>query len=190
MNSTSQPHWGPPLVRRGRGLTLVELIATLTVVAIVTAVAIPQMGQFVRAAARRTAVNDMMHSVFLARSKAIMANTVVSICRSQDGQFCSTSSGNWEDGWIVFINSDRDQPAVRDAGEEIIQRHNGWRGGLITSNRTTFSFRPTTQSGVNGTVVFCDPLGQNADARAIIISHTGRPRVSMRNASNQPLSCP
>ena len=190
MNSRLQPHWGSPLAHRRRGLTLIELIATLTVVAIVTAVAIPQMGQFGRAAARRTAINDMMHSIFLARSKAIMANSVVSICRSEDGEYCSTSAGNWENGWIVFMNTDRDQPAVRDVGEEIIQRHNGWRGGLITSNRTTFSFRPTTQSGVNGTLVFCDPLGSNADARAVIISHTGRPRVSARDASNRPLSCP
>lgn len=179
--SASAPH--------AAGLTLVELIATLSVMAIVAALAAPQMSQFARNAARRTAVNDMMHSVFLARSQAIMTNSVVSICRSKDGETCSTATGNWEDGWIVFANTDRDQPAVRDPGETIIHRHNGWRGGRITSNRTTFSFRPTTQSGVNGTIVFCDPLDNDADARAVIISHTGRPRVSARDASNRPLAC-
>jgi len=172
------------------GVTLIELVATLSVVAILAAVAIPQLGQFARAAARRAAINDMLHTVYLARTKAIMTNSVVSICRSQDGETCSTSSSDWEDGWIVFINTDRDQPAVRDAGEEIINRHSGWSGGRISSNRATFSFRPTTQSGVNGTIVFCDPLGKSGDARAIIISHTGRPRISMRDASNRPLACP
>lgn len=175
--------------RRTQGITLVELVSVLAIVAIVAAAGIPQMAQFGRAAARRAAVNDMMHSIFLARSKAIMANTVVSLCRSADGETCATNTGNWEDGWIVFVNADRDQPAVRDPEEPIVQRHHGWRGGRITSNRTSFSFRPTTQSGVNGTFVFCDALGKSGDARAVIISHTGRPRVSERDASNKPLSC-
>ena len=178
-----------PVRRRARGVTLIELISALGIVAILVGIGIPQMAQFGRAAARRAAVNDMMHSIFLARSKAIMANDVVSICRSADGEACSTHSSNWEDGWIVFLNSDRDQPAERDADEPIIQRHDGWRGGRITSNRATFSFRPTTQSGVNGTLVFCESVGKSGDARAVIISHTGRPRVSERDASNKPLSC-
>jgi len=42
---------------------------------------------------------------------------------------------------------------------------------------------------VNGTLVFCDPRGSSS-ARAIVISHTGRPRVSRRDSSNKPLKCP
>jgi hypothetical protein len=38
--------------------------------------------------------------------------------------------------------------------------------------------------------VFCDAGGKPSDARAIIISHTGRPRIAARDASNKALQCP
>jgi type IV fimbrial biogenesis protein FimT len=172
------------------GATLIELILTLSIVAILSAIAAPNLGHLLRSSARTAVVNDFMHAIYLARSKAIMTNGVVSICRSADGITCTTLTSNWEGGWIVFQNTDRDQPANRDAGEAIIHRNDGWRGGSITSNRVAFSFRPTSQADVNGTIVFCDRQGGPDDARAIIISHTGRPRVARRDASNRPLECP
>lgn len=177
-------------VHHARGVTLIELMAAISIVAILSAVAVPQMGNLQRSAARTATVNDFMHSIFLARSKAVMTNGVVSICRSIDGESCASKTSNWETGWIVFQNTDHDQPAVRDAGEEILERHGGWRGGRITSNREAFSFRPASQADVNGTLIFCDSVGKSSDARAIIISHTGRPRVSSRDASNRALTCP
>jgi type IV fimbrial biogenesis protein FimT len=175
---------------RIRGVTLIELLCSLGIVAILSAIAVPEMGHIQRAVARRTTVNDFFHSLFLARSKAIMINAVVSICRSHDGIVCETKNTNWEGGWIVFVNKDRDQPADRDANEEIIYRHAAWQGGVITSNRQSFSFRPISQADVNGTIVFCDLHGNPSDARAIIISHTGRPRISTRDADNHALKCP
>jgi type IV fimbrial biogenesis protein FimT len=177
-------------LRRVPGATLIELIFALSIAAILVAMAVPNLAHFKRSAARTTAVNDFIHSIFLARSKAVLTNGVVSICRSTDGVTCTTASSNWEEGWIVFQNTDRDQPANRDAGEAILYRNAGWRGGRITSNRAAFSFRPTSQADVNGTIVFCDKQGNASDARAIIISHTGRPRVAKRDASNHALICP
>jgi type IV fimbrial biogenesis protein FimT len=173
-----------------RGVTLIELLCTISIVAILSVVAIPQLGQMQRATARRTAVNDFLHTLFIARYKSIMLNDVVSVCRSHDGETCENQEGSWQDGWIVFQNTNRDQPANRDVGEEILYRHDGWRGGVITSNRVSFSFRPTSQSDVNGTVLFCQLHGTPSDARAIIISHTGRARVATRDASDHALICP
>jgi type IV fimbrial biogenesis protein FimT len=175
---------------RTRGVTLIELLCAISIAAILSAVAVPELGHMQRAAARRTAVNDFMHAIFLARSKAIMTNGVVSICRSADGIACGDSGSHWQEGWIVFQNTDRDQPAQRDENEPILYQHAAWPGGNITSNRVAFSFRPTSQADVNGTIVFCDAGGKSSDARAIIISHTGRPRTATRDASNKALQCP
>lgn len=172
-----------------RGFTLIELVSTMAVVAILGTLAVPSLRTFLQNAERAAAVNGFFHSLFLARSEAIKRGQIVSLCRSADGQRCATRSAQWTDGWIVFANRDRDDPAERDQDEDLLAVHEGWDNGLINSNRLTYSFRPHTQGVVNGTILFCDPRGPS-ESRAIIISHTGRPRVSRTDASGKMLNCP
>ena len=63
-----------------------------------------------------------------------------------------------------------------------------WDRGTVNANRSTLSFRPFGQMGVTATFAFCDQRGSKA-ARAVIISQTGRPRVSDRSSSGKPLTC-
>ena len=175
--------------RSALGLTTLEMSVAVSVAAILTALAAPNFARMQRASARAAAVGDLMHAIYLARSEAIKRNAVVSICRSIDGQRCANKTATWDTGWMVFVNNDRDSPAEADAGETVIHRNAGWLGGQVTSNRATFSFRPMSQADVNGSILFCDPQGGAEDARVIIISHTGRPRVSDRDAANKPLKC-
>ena len=174
---------------RTAGTTLVELLTTLTIVAVLATVAIPSFHTFHLNNQRATVVNGFLHALFLARSEAIKRGQIVSVCRSSDGRNCESRSGDWRGGWIVFANRDRDDPPERDSGEDLIASSGGWPDGSITSNRGAYSFRPTTQGVVNGTIVFCDSRG-SAYARAIIISHTGRPRVAQRDSEGKPLRCP
>jgi len=173
---------------KGAGMTLVELLTTLAVVAVLATVAAPSFHTFQLNARRSTAVNGFLHTLFFARSEAIKRSQIVSVCHSSDAKRCEPGP-DWSAGWIAFVNSDRDDPPVRDSAEELIWRSDGWPGGSITSNRSAYSFRPITQAVVNGTIVFCDSRG-SAHARAIIISHTGRPRVAQRDAEGKPLRCP
>lgn len=175
-------------MRRPHGFTLIELITTLGLVAILSAIAVPSFTHLRHESGRTAAVNGFLRGLFFARSESIKRGQPVTLCRSIDGSRCSTS-GAWEAGWMIFVNTDRDQLAERDPGEDVIHFDAGWTGGTITSNRPAYTFRPYRQSVVNGTVVFCDPRG-SPHARAIIISHTGRPRVAQRDASNRALHCP
>ncbi len=174
---------------RTAGTTLVELLTTLTIVAVLATVALPGFHTLHLDSRRATVVNGFLHSLFLARSEAIKRGQIVSVCRSSDGRSCEPGTGDWRGGWIVFANSDRDDPPERDSDEELITSSVGWPGGSITSNRRGYSFRPATQGVVNGTIVFCDARGSSY-ARAIIISHTGRPRVAQRDSAGKPLRCP
>ena len=173
---------------RVNGMTLFELLLSLSIVAVISAVAMPAFADLRRSATRTATVNDFLHALYLARSEAINRMEIVSVCRSEDGQACDHDLPDWAGGWLVFANSDRDQPPQVDPDEPVLRSYPGWPGGRITANREAFSFRPIQQSGVNGTVLFCDASG-SAGARAIIISQTGRPRTSQRDASDRPLSC-
>jgi type IV fimbrial biogenesis protein FimT len=176
-------------MRRSHGVTLIELVTTLGIIAILASVAAPSFSEARHNAERTTTVNGFLHGLFLARSEAIKRSEVVTVCRSTDGSTCAVAkTSEWHDGWMIFVNKDHEQVPQRDADEEVLLVHEGWSGGTIRSNRDSYSFRPYQHAVVNGTIVFCDPRGSD-HARAIIISHTGRPRVAQRDASNRPLRC-
>ena len=173
---------------KAAGTTLLELLTVLAVVAVLATLAAPSFQTLRLDSQRAAAVNGLLHNLFLARSEAVKRAAVVSVCHSSDGQRCDPGF-DWSRGWIVFANHDRDEPPVRDAAEELIVTSAGSPGISITSNRRAYSFRAMAQAVVNGTIVFCDARG-SAHARAIIISHTGRPRVAQRDAAGKPLRCP
>jgi type IV fimbrial biogenesis protein FimT len=171
------------------GFSLLELLISLSVLAILGGLAAPSFTGMWLDARRTTAVNGFIHGVFLARSTAITQGTTVTICRSTDAHTCSHRMDNWEAGWIVFVNSDDDTPPARDADEPVINVVAASPGAHITSNRASYSFRPHIHRVVNGSMVFCDRRGA-LHARAVIINSAGRPRVSSRDSNNRPLRCP
>jgi len=170
-----------------QGFTILELVACMGVLAVLAGWGLPAFGTLARDSARTSEVNQFAQAVHLARSEAIKRNGVVSLCPSADGSSCQPGP-EWQGGWIVFVNLDRDSPANRDTGEPLLRVYPQWDAGLILSNRSTLSFRSFGQMGVTATVTFCDDRGPGA-ARAVIISQTGRPRVSQRSASGGQLSC-
>ena len=173
---------------KAAGTTLVELLTALAVVAVLATLAAPSFQTLYWNGRRTAAVNGFLHTVFLARSEAIKRAQIVSVCHSSDGEHCGPGV-DWSTGWIVFVNRNRDEPPERGADEPLIFSSVGWPGVSITSNRRAYSFRPVMQGVVNGTIVFCDARG-STQARAIIISHTGRPRVAQLDADGKPLRCP
>jgi type IV fimbrial biogenesis protein FimT len=176
-------------IHSARGVSLLELMISLTILAILGGLAAPSFTGMWLDAQRTTAVNGFVHSIFLARISAAQTSRTVAICRSTDSHTCSHQTEDWQAGWIVFVNADDDQPPTIDTNERVLQVFSAWQGGTITSNRPSYSFRPDIHRVVNGSVVFCDRRG-SSQARAVIINSAGRPRVSSRDSNGRPLRCP
>lgn len=172
---------------RPAGYTLPEVVFVLAIAAGLAGWGVPAFQRLQREAEQTTVAYRFLQAVHFARSEAIKRNAVVSLCPSTDGGTCAPAT-DWARGWIAFVNADRDSPALRDLGEELLQVYPGRVRGTIVANRTTLSFRPYGQSGVTTTVTFCDDRG-SAAARAVIISQTGRPRMSLQSSSGGPLTC-
>jgi len=87
------------------GFTLIELMVTLAVLAVVMALAAPSF-TYVRNNGRLSAAtNEMVASLQLARMDAIRLNGRVKLCRSTDGTKCE--SGELWSRWITLADTDR-----------------------------------------------------------------------------------
>jgi type IV fimbrial biogenesis protein FimT len=175
-------------MERHAGFTLVEMLVAIAIAATLAAWSIPTFRDARLNATRTREVNQFVQAVYFARSEAMKRNGVVSLCPTADGSSCATGGTGWERGWIVFANLDRETPPQRDEGEDLLRAYAGWATGHVIANRETLSFRAFGQSGVTATFAYCDERG-SAAARAVIISQTGRPRVSDRASSGSALSC-
>ena len=178
---------GPGMREDGRGFTLYELLLVLLLVVLLTGLALPNLAKSVANGRVRTEVASLFRVVYLARKESIMRRSVVSICPSADGQQCSANT-DWSFGWILFSNTDRDEPPRIDPGEIIMQVHRSDENLRITANRRGFTLRATDKRATNGTVVVCDRLNRVAP-RAVVVSYTGRPRVALRKRNGDPYAC-
>jgi type IV fimbrial biogenesis protein FimT len=120
-----------------------------------------------------------MAALNYARSEAIRRGVTVSVCKSANGTACGGGTVNWEQGWIVFANTDNDSPAVVDPGEEIIRVHQQLAQSITlrpNANYTNFlTYRPDGRVNNIGTFAICHN-NQLAGAKSITITGTGRAR--------------
>ena len=116
-----------------------------------------------------------------------MRKRVVSLCPSLDGLSCEPGR-DWSSGWLMFENTDRDEPPQRDSGEPLLQAHEVGENVRIMANRRGFTLRATQKRATNGTFVVCD-RSDRAVPVALVISYTGRPRVTQETRSGEPYSC-
>ena len=173
---------------RNSGLSLIELMFAMAVLAILATVAVPGFRNLVLDTRMTAQVNRFVHDIHLAKQTAHRRMEPVALCKSPDGRQCAHSS-EWHDGWLVFVNHNRDRPIHIDTDDPILAANSPFESGTIHANRRSFVFRPFEVRSTNGTLTFCDSRGADA-ARAVIVSYTGRPRVSRVSARNQPLKCP
>ncbi len=85
---------------RERGLTMIEMMTALVVVAVLFAIAVPSYRNASLGSRLSASANDLLASVQLARSEAIKRNVAVTLCASADGATCA-GGGGWEQGWVV-----------------------------------------------------------------------------------------
>jgi type IV fimbrial biogenesis protein FimT len=85
-----------------RGFTLVELLITLGVGAVLLTVAVPAFQRLTMSSRLTTQANELVAALNFARSEAIKRNTSLSLCRSDSPTTtdCVTANGPWE-YWIV-----------------------------------------------------------------------------------------
>jgi type IV fimbrial biogenesis protein FimT len=151
-------------------------------------IGVPSFQRFALDARRTADVNAFVGAVQLARSEASKRGRSVIVCKTVDRIACGGDEIDFDAGWMVFVNADDAYPPARAASEPLILAYAPKIEGTIVSNRPFYEFRAYRRRSTNGTVTFCDARGP-ADARAVIVSYTGRPRTAAVGPGNRPLTC-
>jgi type IV fimbrial biogenesis protein FimT len=83
------------------GFTMVELLVTISIVGILTMIAVPSLTTFIQNQRLATATNSLVLSLNYARSEAIKRSVPngITVCASTDQQTCNGAS--WSQGWVV-----------------------------------------------------------------------------------------
>ena len=89
------------------GFTLVELMITLAVAAVVMAIAVPNFTGLVNTSRLTSQANDLITGIQLARSEAIRLNRRVTFCggAAVTDTTCTAAAGNWAN-WLVLRADD------------------------------------------------------------------------------------
>lgn len=172
---------------RSAGYSLLELLMTVTLAALVLTLGLPSFGRLAADKRLQVETNALFHGVHLARKASIVRRRVVSLCPSADGRACDAAA-DWSRGWIVFADADRDEPPQVDPGEDILRVHEVDERVRVTANRRAFTLRSTELRATNGTFVVCD-RGGRAEPRALVVSYTGRPRAAREDSRGDPWRC-
>ena len=163
-------------MKKNLGFTLLELLITLALISVVTALAVPSMRSFSQNDRLTTNINTMIGHLAYARSEAVKRSAQVSICVSSNATNCT--GGSWEDGWLVYVDSDADFNF--NAGvEEILRANQALDGGnkfsptALYASQVTYDNRGFVTD--TGSFLLCDNRN-GAFGKTITISNTGRVR--------------
>lgn len=167
-----------------RGFTLVELVAVIAILGILLGVAVPWVGTFADSLRLTLQANAYLSALHLTRSEAIKRNSRMTVCKSADGLSC-TDGGGWQQGWIVF--HDPNHNAAKDDAEVMVHQSPALPtsfqlvGNSNVAKYVSFDATGGTRlaSGAfqAGTLTLCRQSASSGEARQIVISSAGRPRV-------------
>jgi type IV fimbrial biogenesis protein FimT len=174
------------------GFTMIELLVTLTVAAILFSIAIPSFRSFLLNDRDTGQVNSLVGSLGYARSEAVKRASPngVAVCPSADSQNCD--AGPWTEGWIVKYTD-----PVTPANTVVLQAIPALTGGNtvtpVVGPATGVTFNSNgTAPAAPFTLRICDTRGA-AFARQVEVLSTGRVAASQtpgKSVNGAALACP
>lgn len=171
-------------IKYSNGFTLLELLITIAITAIVVALAAPSFTDVLDDNILLTQTNQFATAINVARSEAVKRNNRVFICKRIGNQCSTSNTTNWEDGWIIF--EDADGSGTLDSGEEISLLDPLRTGYTLRENNNTnwLAFSASGQASSNVATTFtgivfrlCSPDQDTTTARTLDMNAVGRTQI-------------
>lgn len=177
------------------GFSLIELMVTLSVFAILVAIAVPSFTSIVAGNRLATIKDNLISSFGFAKTEAIRLNSNVSVCPSDDGATC-VGGEDWSQGWIIYQDTGSGKTStvgtilrVADGVENIDVFHRGETANLNPSVFIRYVPQGFAQDAAPmpaQVIAFCD-AARVAVGRAILFGAT---TGQLRSGNETDANCP
>lgn len=174
---------------RSAGLSLIELLIALAVLALLIGLGAPSYRDWIASRQLANHAEYLAETLNVTRTEAIKRGMRVNLCKSRDSKQCDDTAA-WEAGWIMFADENRDGQV--ENAESVIRVEGPARDQItVTGNRpvadyvsyTSFGYARMLNGALQmGTFVVCKP-GQKAIN--VVLANSGRARI---DRTSQP--CP
>ena len=185
--------------RRYRGFTLVELLITLSISALLLGIAAPSFRDAMDNSRQSSVYNSLVGAMRQARSEAIKQSRPVSVCARANG-VANICGGDWNNGWLIFTDGEATPGAFEgtetllSVGKEPPQSINVSNRALLQNNAGSPIARPFIRFGPRGTsnwrgagsYILCDGRGTDR-ALAFNVTLSGDVRKARRNDAHELL---
>ncbi len=198
-------HRRPPAHAAGvaaGGFTLIELMVTIAVAAIMLSIAAPGMTRLIGSNRIQTEASGFVADMQYARTEAIRRGYNVTVCPSSNGTSCLTAN-TWHSGWMVF--SDRGTTGVFDAASsdtmlrlrkaftnsDTAVAYVGSSAAAPTNNYITFNREGFASGPGTGTAIMKFNLSSNdvKSKRCVAIDLAGRLTTLVDGGSSMGAGC-
>ena len=157
-----------------KGISLLEILISLTILSIVTAITLPNLGRMLAQDRLDNTISSIYKSLRLARSYAVAHSTHVTLCPLVSAQ----CQAQWHNTLHLF--KDINGNLTLDDGEHIIQViEKVDERDQVTYPKNAITFRPdgSIQFLQSGSFVYCNYQYDDLLGNRITVSQVGRIRV-------------
>jgi prepilin-type N-terminal cleavage/methylation domain-containing protein len=145
-----------------KGFTLVELMVTIAVLAIIATLAAPNLSRTLKNTKVKTSSGDIFNFLQQARTEAVRLGKTVTICGSSDGSNClNANRTNWSTGLI----------AKSSASSTPIQKLTFENSQLTITAPETITFNPVGSTTAEHEITVTIP---DADTYSVCVEVIGR----------------
>jgi len=174
--------------RGALGMSIIELMLTISIVAVLAALATPSFTTVIQNSRIRSQSSDLMANLAIARAEAAKRGLRVTLCPSstynQTPPSCTTGTlgTTWNLGYIVYVDQDGSgtfesaNDVLITVSEPLAGNNTLVSAGFTNAPVNELQFRPsgaTNLPAAGGSFKLCDSRAGNF-GRAITISVTGR----------------